>query len=177
MSEKQYRYLETGEMRQKGDLAEMEPDVWVECTLVGIIQDNECHRPIRRPITSSPEGEKGLCKHGIRHGKDGFVCETCEKEESSPTTEPVVTEKHQRAACELWMLGDKLSDPDEERARLILVETCAKRIAKHFPEPASDWIERAAEEIEDSADRWIDSIKSKEIIAAIITRHMKGEGA
>jgi hypothetical protein len=137
MSEKQYRDLEAlRDVLEVGDLmfSPWHKDEWlpIDPAAAGCIV--RLPGMYRRPIASSPEGEtlprkaKELDDEIRQYAEESLKgCLT----ESSPTTEPVVTEKHRRCAAEC------VDEP--------MIDAVAATIAEHFPEPASDWIERAAE--------------------------------
>lgn len=200
MSEKQYRDLEVGEYPLKGDEHKSNGSIRkLEIDLCIAVQPDEAG-DFRRPITSAPEGE--TCEHGRLYTD---CCEQCVRlgmiKKSSPTTEPVVTERHRKCAKALFnsswdaltILAKHFPEPASDRDEVI-AQFDKDRIAqleqeraefrdkyqrlKRQPE-SSDWIERAAEEINVKAvDCYFRHyVIPAEDVAAIIARHMKGEGA
>jgi hypothetical protein len=190
MSEKQYRDLEVGEVLQEGDEYNDTGTGWCRCWMnIGRCIEATWVCEYRRPITSSPEGETkievNLANNPKLQAELETIVDECSRAEhtpvnqqwkSSPTTEPVVrkleiTERHLAYYRELIMCWKDAGDNVHAQKATLL-----NLLAKHFPEPASDWIEMAAEEI---ADRVGNSLaeKDRKKVAAIITRHMKGEGA
>lgn len=168
MSEKQYKPLVRNiDVIQLGDERGSDATGWSKCRGYELGEAVPVNDYYRRPITSSPEGEtiqgKKISKE---EAYSGLGNPDSWSKGPSPTTEPVVrvTEKHRQAAY-------KIGRQCVATVAKLNEEIAAEILAKHFPEPASDWIERAAEELD--SESYYHTLKEKRIsrFADIITRH------